>query len=449
MNSEKAWRPNQGRSAALASGGENLGLACSRLCAAFDTTPRSVLCFSCRNFLRVPVPAHTRFSRRETARRYCPHDRFSRGENLMAGLVVLKLYRDREVHGGRLSVQPCRLILPSPQGVLCGFAQKRRAGDDLDVLHGAGLVDQRIECDFARHAICPGYLRVAWQHRVNKAGRLNLAAYRERSVGRAGHGWAWQSRQGRINGSRRPCRQCRRLGGRILCRHRVGRVGGAQREIAWSLLPYGRHFPIASGLLDRHNRGLRQRGILRGVTGLIGVGSAGEQQDGPAVTGVQDLDQESARRFAHRARFRRAGSQFVFGSTGTALGRIRPLVERGRKSYDSGNRAESREKTEDGEGSYPPPALPQFQGLSEPLPCFKTQLRSRLGGKRRLRFPETLPFGSSRVELRWRKGGLEGSGLDSTRHLLARAAGSSRLGAVAESSGSGSRLETSSSVGER
>ena len=31
MNSEKARRPNQGRSASLASGGENLGLACCRL----------------------------------------------------------------------------------------------------------------------------------------------------------------------------------------------------------------------------------------------------------------------------------------------------------------------------------------------------------------------------------------------------------------------------------
>src|SRR2546429_6338165 len=107
---------------------------------------------------------------------------------------------------------------------------------------------------------------------------------------------------------------------------------------------------------------------------LIGMGSAGEQEDRAPVTRVQHLDKERARRFAECARVRPASSRFVFQT-----GSFRSLAERGRKSYDSRNRAKSRHKTQDSEGSYTSPALPQFQGLSEPLPCFKTELRNRLG----------------------------------------------------------------------
>src|SRR5439155_22854208 len=105
-----------------------------------------------------------------------------------------------------------RLILPPSQVFLGCHAQQLRACEDLDVLHAARLVDQCIQFDIAGQAICSRNLRVAWQHRVNQARRLNLAAYRERSVGRAGHGWAWQILQWRIDGrseERRVGKECR------------------------------------------------------------------------------------------------------------------------------------------------------------------------------------------------------------------------------------------------
>src|SRR5256884_7351126 len=71
----------------------------------------------------------------------------------------------------------------------------------------------------------------------------------------------------------------------------------------------------------------------------IGMGSAGEQEDRAPVTRVQHLDKERARRFAECARVRPASSRFVFQT-----GSFRSLAERGRKSYDSRNRAKSRHK---------------------------------------------------------------------------------------------------------
>src|SRR5207302_1066265 len=115
----------------------------------------------------------------------------------------------------------------------------------------------------------------------------------------------------------------------ILTRRRGGRVGSAQREIAWRLWLYCRHFPFFRGLFYRHYRSLRQGRILPNATGLIGMGSAGEQEDRAPVTRVQHLDKERARRFAECARVRPASSRFVFQT-----GSFRSLAERGRKSSE-------------------------------------------------------------------------------------------------------------------
>lgn len=96
-------------------------------------------------------------------------------------LLQTELDSDVEMHGGRLAIQSCRLILPLFYRVHRGLMQERRTGYDSCGRDLAIGIDGGVDNDRAADPLCSGELRIDRRSRGKQAGGPDLSANDNRS----------------------------------------------------------------------------------------------------------------------------------------------------------------------------------------------------------------------------------------------------------------------------